>query len=299
MLLGNYSVLNRNPIRYLGGGTATPEVNHVASFYRGGARKNRQYVDQTTAGNKQFSLPYGSYPPVMSLLPQRGGDLSARRSADFRLTPTATGISGMPATAAVTLTFSATNSEILPLDTTSPLRTGSSTITFTVNGDGQLISSGTGSASLTFTVADALLTASISGVGTASFTVSANNPLLGAIADGAGSSSFTITFATATIRPLIDASPLRNGTASFAVTGTLTPYAIGSMSGSTIGGGTMTEASIAASVWSAAVRTLTSGGGGGGGATAAEIRTELAPELARIDAPVSSRATIADIFAAV
>jgi hypothetical protein len=50
-------------------------------------------------------------------------------------------------------------------------------------------------------------------------------------------------------------------------------------------------------VWANAARTLTSAGAGG--ATAGEIRTELAPELARIDAAISTRATPGDIFAAV
>jgi hypothetical protein len=61
---------------------------------------------------------------------------------------------------------------------------------------------------MTFTVADLLLTASLNGDGTASFTLDANTPLLGALAGGEGSTSL-----------------------SFA--GTLTPYAIGNMVGTT------------------------------------------------------------------
>ena len=82
-------------------------------------------------------------------------------------------------------------------------------ITFTVaDAAGQLISSGTGTAALTIALANALLTASLNGDGTASFTINTNTPLLGAEAS-----------ATAT--------------ASFAITGALTPYAIGSMVGTT------------------------------------------------------------------
>ena len=83
------------------------------------------------------------------------------------------------------------------------------TITFTVaDAAGQLISSGEGTAAMTFTVADLLLTASLNGAGTASFTLDTNTPLLGALAGGEGS-------------------------ASLSFTGTLTPYALGIMVGTT------------------------------------------------------------------
>lgn len=84
-----------------------------------------------------------------------------------------------------------------------------SAITFTVaDADGQLISSGEGSASMTFTVADLLLTASLNGAGATSFSLDTNAPLLGALAGGEGSS--TISFS-----------------------GSLAPYAIGIMVGTT------------------------------------------------------------------
>lgn len=75
-------------------------------------------------------------------------------------------------------------------------------------------------------VADALATASINGSGTASFTVTAAPAQLGALADGAGIASFT-------------------------VTGTLIPYAIGHMAGSTEDSSVLTTQSIATAVWSA------------------------------------------------
>lgn len=93
---------------------------------------------------------------------------------------------------------------------------------------GQLISSGAGSAAMTFTVADLLLTASIGGIGSASLTLATNSPLLGAKASG-------------------------QGTATFAVTGSLTPYAIGAMTGSTVDAGVLTIDAIAAGVLAAAL----------------------------------------------
>ena len=103
---------------------------------------------------------------------------------------------------------------------------GSASFAMTVaDAAGQLIVSGAGSASFAFTVADALLTASVGGAGAASFSVGATG-LLGALASGAGS-------------------------ASFVINGSLTPYAIGHMSGSTVDHSVLTSDAIAAAVWSA------------------------------------------------
>lgn len=101
---------------------------------------------------------------------------------------------------------------------------GATSITFTVaDAAGELISSGSGSASMSFTFANALLTASLGAVGSASLTLATNAPLLGAKADGIG-------------------------LASFVITGTLTPYAIGSMSGSTVDTSILTTAAILAAM---------------------------------------------------
>ena len=98
--------------------------------------------------------------------------------------------------------------------------TGSASITFTVaDATGQLISSGSGTASMSFTFANALLTASLSAIGSTSFTLATNSPLMGAKASAIGSTTF-------------------------AITGALTPYAIGSMSGSTVDTSNIVNANI-------------------------------------------------------
>lgn len=167
MLLGNYSVYNRGPLKYLGGSMVSPEVNHGPNFNRGGARKNRQYVGQTTAANKQFSLPYGYYPSYCWLLPQKGGDLSARRSADFGADASATGGSGMPGDGTATISI------------------------ITNTPDGQLVTTvqaGGAPASIGINTNTPLLTASISGVGSAAIGLDANMPTLGAEANLVGTS---------------------------------------------------------------------------------------------------------------
>lgn len=169
MLLGNYSVHNRNPLRYLAGSTATPEVNHQSNFNRGGAKKNRQYVEQTTAANKQFSLPYGYYPVYTWQIPQVGGDLAARRSSDFGIDGTATGGLGMPGEG--TADFSIT----------------------TNNPDGQLVTTvaaGGAPASFGISTNTPLLTASIGGTGSAEFGIDTNTPTLGAEANLTATAEF-------------------------------------------------------------------------------------------------------------
>ena len=104
------------------------------------------------------------------------------------------------------------------------------TITFTVaDAEGQLISSGIGAAAITFSTNTPLLTASLAGIGSTSLTFSADGTM------GAEASA--------------------TGAASFAITGALVPYAIGSMTGSTIDAGILTVDAIAAGVLAAALTT--------------------------------------------
>lgn len=107
--------------------------------------------------------------------------------------------------------------------------TGSSAIAFTVaDAAGELISSGQGAATLTISTNNPLLTASIGGTGAAAFTLSTNTPLL-----------------------LADASIA--GTATLSLNGSLTPYAIGSMAGSTVDNTVLTSDTLANAVWSKAI----------------------------------------------
>lgn len=172
----------------------------------------------------KVGIPLGYLAGGSWLLPQKAGNMSSRYEANISTSASGLAVGGI----------------------TSP---GTSSITFTVaDADGQLISSGSGTASLTFAFANALLTASVNGTGAASLSITPT-ALLGALASGEGSAGFTVSIANAQARPLNDASPLREGTASFAITGALTPYAIGSMSGSTVDDSALTSPAIAAAVW--------------------------------------------------
>lgn len=103
---------------------------------------------------------------------------------------------------------------------------GSTTITIEFNTpSGELISSGEGSATLS---------------------ISTNTPLLTASLNGDGSAAFTLTIANATLGA--EASVI--GDATITITGTLAPYAIGSMEGTTEDQG-LSVAGITNSVWNA------------------------------------------------
>lgn len=87
----------------------------------------------------------------------------------------------------------------------------------------------------------------VSGEGSASLTISSNTPLLTASIGGTGAAGFTISG-----EGLLGAEASGTGTASFSIGGSLEPYAIGSMSGSTVDSTTLTADAIAARVLSAA-----------------------------------------------
>jgi hypothetical protein len=72
---------------------------------------------------------------------------------------------------------------------------------------------------------------------------------LGAEASLSGDVTFTISIANADILPTDDSSPIRLASASFTLSGSLVPYAIGAMDGTTESLTEVTNDSIARAVW--------------------------------------------------
>ena len=83
-----------------------------------------------------------------------------------------------------------------------------------------------------------------------SFSITANSPLLGAEAALVGDATIQFTV-TGGILPEDDTSPIRTGTTSFTVSGSLVPYAIGSMIGTTDVATELTTDSIVNALWNA------------------------------------------------
>ena len=225
MLIGNYSVLNKLPMRWRGGSTSSPETTARSNFGCSGPARNIKYVDQTTTAQVTKSVPFAMTPPYTWTMAQKDGNISARASAVLSFDANATGVLGMPGS-------------------------GTATITFTVpDVAGQLIVSGSGSASFAITTNNPLLTASVNGAGSAAMSFAAN-ATIGALAFGSGSANITFSVA-GSLLPSNDASPLRTGVATMSFSATLTSYAVGNMSGSTIDNSVLTPAQIASAVWKA------------------------------------------------
>lgn len=213
-LIGNRSVLNKSPGRFLNAGVAT----YRSEFSKHGMIRSAA-VDQKAA------IPYGHLSPSSWVLPSKAGGMSSSNAARIIFDTSGLAVGGITAN-------------------------GSSEITIAfADAFGQLIASASGWSTFTIATNAPLLTASIEGIGSASFVVS-GDATLGAEASISGASTITITVANATAFPLNDASPLRNASASFSVSGSLTPYAIGQMTGNTVDIGVVTNDSVASAVWS-------------------------------------------------
>lgn len=227
MLHGNGSVLHKSPARFLAGSTTSAEPQLRAGWGKAGMARNRFFQDMAAVALPKYAIPEGSYAGVAWLIPQKAGAMSSHNNCAVSLAGTGLAVGGITSNGTATLSM------------------------VFANAAGQLISSGVGSASMTFSTNTPLLTASLAAVGTASFTLSAS-AALGAEASASGSASMVFAMA-ATILPANDASPARTAAASFAITGNLVPYAIGSMVGSTVDTSILTVDAIAAGVLAAAL----------------------------------------------
>ena len=195
----------------------------VGVYQRHRAAANRNQVLPGAVTDNKSAVPNGNRAPSAWIMPNKGGGLSSR-DATLAFTATATGIKGLPGE-------------------------GSTSLSITTNTpDGQLIVSGSGSVTFSLDTNAPLLTASLNGAGTTSFSLTTNTPILGAEASLTGEASFVVTTNSPIIFPLDDDSPLRTALAAFSFGGSLTSYAIGSMTGTTEEAG-LSNAGIANSVW--------------------------------------------------
>ena len=245
-LLGNVSLLHKSPAKYT---TGTVGFNDRANWNKPGMMRSRGDLTLSTFW-KYDSIPSGMYAGTAFFVPQKAGSIRARES--FSLDGTGRGVGGITTTGTAQLTIDFSVAQAYPLNDSPPARTASANFSINFsNATGQLISSGSGSALMQFTFSDALLTASIGGIGSANFIISTNSPLLGAIAQGMGSGSVQISTNTPIVYPLNDSSPLRTAQGSMNFSGTLAPYAVGSMQGTTIDNSVITSDTIASAVWNA------------------------------------------------
>lgn len=240
---------------------ANPSV--LPSRFNQAAPIRNQFIGEGVT-SKLAAQPSGHLHPSAWVMPQKPGAMSSRYEAVISVGATGAGVSGYPIEGSTSFSITTNNPTIFPLDDTSPLRTGSASFSITTNSpDGQLIVSGGGSASFAVTTNNPLLLASLNGAGSASFSISLNTPVLGAEANLVGNATISITTNTPTMLPDDDSSPVRTALASFNFSGTLAPYAIGHMSGTTDVGDVVTNASLARAVWDSVLAEFTNNGSAG------------------------------------
>ena len=94
MLLGNYSVLNKSPLKFAGGSTTSVEVGVPSNFSKSGNRRNRLFIDRATTALMLYAVPTGNYAGSAWFIPQRQGELVSRGTLDGVGSATATGTLG-------------------------------------------------------------------------------------------------------------------------------------------------------------------------------------------------------------
>lgn len=215
-----------------------------------GARLNRFVTN--TYSPVVGAVPSG-YGAKSYVFPIKAGGVGGGTSMGFA--PAGLLVGGITSPGATALSVTFAGAQMFPQDDTPPARTASASFSFTVSGVGGLISTANGSALISFTAADALLVATVGSAGSAGIALTTNTPVLGAIAGGAGGAAVVFTVANAQAYPINDASPLRTGTATMSFSGSLQPYAIGRMEGSTVDNSVLTVDTITAALIAAAMAT--------------------------------------------
>lgn len=252
-------------------------------------------------GSNYAAKPSGHLHPSAWMMPQKPGDMSSRNEAEITFSTSAIGVMGFPIVGSAAFSFSAPDADILPVDDTSPARTASASFTINfLDAEGQLISSGSGSASMEISTNTPLLTASISGDGSTSFSITTNNPILGAEASGAGTAALSFSVSGAML-PIDDTPPARTGSAVITISGGLTPYAIGNMIGTTDVVTELTTDAIAAAVWNAIAASFNDAGTMGNklntassGGVDMDALAQTVWEYALRSMPATERAAVAD-----
>lgn len=246
MLLGNYSVFNRGPLKYLGGSTVSPEVNHAPNFRRGGRLRNRQLQAQNTVAYNLWAVPSSYYPPYTWMMPTDIGEIASRFNITGSGGITATAQSGYNIGATITGAGDIPNSVSIGLivSIAATLTASGGISAAAANALASMVATITGSSSVTATAAGlADLGAALTGAGI----VVAGNTALMDIA--------------ATIRGYGDLTP--EGIRDSIWSAILANYPDTGTAGNTLalaGSGGVDYAALATAVWTRAQRTLSADG---------------------------------------
>lgn len=187
MLIGNYSVLNRSPIRWLGGtsaahasGVGSAQAKTRSSWGMNGARRNFAYQDKSTAVKRLAGVPDG-YGMRGWVPPQTAGALSAVNAILGSGILTATGRRGKNGSATLTGSASITATAQLVVSGSASL-SGSGSVSASIQAARAAEATLSGSATMTGTViAKGHISASLSGTSSISATRYATGSLSASI----------------------------------------------------------------------------------------------------------------------
>ena len=172
MLIGNYSVYSKLPLKYCTGpGSATAGGFGAQSNYvESGRVRSRMMQDMTTVALQQYALPNGGYPSLTWFIPQKVGAIGSSNQIFGSGTPTLNLAGGVNAVASLTGSGTITNAAAeLLLQLVASISGSGSITSATLNGLLQAIAGLSGSGSLTGTITAALLiNAALTGSGTIS-----------------------------------------------------------------------------------------------------------------------------------
>ena len=318
-LIGNYSLLNKSFARPIGGTVASG--NRSAWNQTGGMRN---WGKQEGLNWNLAALPQGHGPGGARMLPKTAGGMTARREARIAVGSVANAVMGFPITALASFSINAQDAFGQLISS----GTGSASFSITTSPLLLTASiGGTGSASFALTSNTPILGAKADGYGSASmsFSGAANIlPLNDASPLRTASASFSITgtlvpyakgYMIGTTADLgLTVAGITNAVWGSPLAGFTEPGTAGKALAAASSGGVDYEA-LGMAVWSSVARTLTSSSGdvpttaeiaaavvaaigdtGGSGGTAPSavlvakaVRTELASELSKLDARVSTR----------
>jgi len=226
VLIGNYSVLQKSPTRFLAGSTTSVESNVRSNFGKSGMQRNRLYPDSQTTARAYFAVPSNYYPPYTWLIPQIAGGIGSINQIAGAGTASIANLAG-------------------GLNAAAPL-SGAGTVT---NAQGSLILQAVaalvGSGVLTGSlIAQANIAAALVGAGNITAATGQLASILQAVAALSGAGALS-----ATLGALAGLLATVSGTGS--VSSALPSAPAGMSADLVVTGGTLSTANVGAAVWSA------------------------------------------------
>jgi len=281
-LIGNYSVYDKLPLKYIGAANAAASIQsgNRGNFSQSGRVRSRMMQGQTTTALAYYALPNGAYPSLTWFIPQKAGQIGSSNQI-YGLGSVTANLAGGKSIVAFASGAGGLSGVIAGLASMNAGLTGAGTATGTASAVAALIAAlnGAGTASGAL-LAAAGIAANLTGSGTASASLAAAASLFAALS-GAG----TISNADLTLLAGILADLVGSGTATATVVGqgnlrgaldgagaasaavaaqgalhanvsgagsaTLVPFGTGLMFANITGESTLSPQNLAAAVWSA------------------------------------------------